>query len=114
VLGVQQILPTTIGPLPVTKAFSTSGGKILLMPNGSAFATAVNTTLNLSVYIDNNLVDVIYVFANESFTHKALISQPIVVPNLAAGAHTLKLTVGSTNMATDASDYYNVSIIEFN
>jgi hypothetical protein len=101
------------GPLPVSWAFNSSGGTLMVFASGTAFrnASAPIPILCLAVWIDNNTANTQFncMFANE-VEHLAFPTFPMIFSGVGAGAHTLHVDYGSGTpgtMLTDSNDVYH-------
>lgn len=114
---VTQLLTAERGPLsrPLGGTFTSGGGVIIVFASGTAWWTQGNapgnSPIGMSVQIDGQERGRCATCSNEPDSHKALASNPIVVSNLPAGSHTLKL-VDLPFTRTDQNDYFSVTVLE--
>jgi hypothetical protein len=96
--------------LPRSGTFSSSGGVLLVLASASAFNQAAGGTMHVDVTLDGNVVGALQGFTNEASSHKALTSNPIVLTGIAAGKHTVALSLAKGD--TDGNDYSAVTVVE--
>lgn len=116
---VTAVMDNVAGPLttPKTAPFTSAGGPVTLVVSGSAYATAAQSILDLAVTLDGQPVGDLKVFTGEANTHRALPTRAFAVPTLAAGSHTVGISIGPDTVtgghdATDGNDLYSVTAIE--
>jgi hypothetical protein len=97
------------GPLPRSGTFASSGGVLLLLASASAYNGA-GTAMRIDVSLDGSVVGALQGFTNETSSHKALTSHPLVLTGIAAGMHTVALSVAAGT--TDVNDYSAVTVLE--
>jgi hypothetical protein len=118
----------TVGPLPRQGTYTSSGGKLLIMASGSGYRSSANNgggLIGMLVKVDGTTRVVPQVLTNERDSHKAFVSDYASVSGLPAGSHTISLEAinegacGTVNedpgtycTTTDASDFFNVAVIE--
>jgi hypothetical protein len=96
---------------PRTGTFSSSGGVLLVFVNASGFRNGgAIGNMQVDVSIDGTIVGSLVAYTNETASHKTFVGNPIVVPGLAAGTHTVRLAQSSGT--ADGNDYSNVTILE--
>ena len=118
------------GPIPTSAFYSPPGGagKALVTASGSGFRpSSANGQgwIGMRVLVDGVVRGVAQVFANERSSHKAFVSTSFVVSGLTPVTHVISLqpisdsACGTTNenigtfcTKTDATDFFNVSVIE--
>ena len=95
-------------------SFSSNGGTLLIRLNASAWTSQSGVPISIGAMLDGGTgsVGVLIVYANAANTHMTLVSNDLVVPNVAAGNHTLTL-IGEANTITDENDRVSVLIMEF-
>ncbi len=108
---VFQLYSSQPGPLTLSKQFSTSGGTLVIFASGSGFIGGGGGHIGMEIRVDNVNKATVRVFTNEGSSHKAFVSNPIVVAGIAAGTHTLSL-VALAGVATDANDFFSVTVFE--
>jgi hypothetical protein len=117
----------TVGPLPRQGTYTSSGGKVLIMASGSGYRSSANNSgglIGMLVKVDGVVQEVPQVLTNERDSHKAFVTDYATV-QLPAGPHTISLEAvnesacgtvdedpGNYCTTTDASDPFNVSVIE--
>jgi hypothetical protein len=123
--------PHGAGPLPRENTFTSSGGTLLLTASGSGFR---NTQLEgkIGMHVDflnsnGNLwgTTSVQTYTNEKNTHKAFVSQQLVLSGYPAGTYKIRLqpmwdascNTGSETRAnyctsTDSNDNFHVTVLE--
>jgi hypothetical protein len=66
--------------------------------------------MRVDVLLDGKIVGSLSGFTNEASSHKALASNPIVLAGIAAGTHTVTLSLVAGN--GDYNDFSAVSVVE--
>lgn len=99
------------GGLPVSGGFDSEGGTVVLFVSGSAWRTDAAGTCGVDVLVDGTSVGTVTAYTNEPDSHKALVSAPLVLARLAAGAHTVELQPLS-GTSSDFNDPYRVVALE--
>lgn len=112
-LTVYQLFENEPGPLPLTsETFKTDGGDFLLFVSGSAWRSGGGPTVSFDIFVDDVPCGTSQVWANNTGMHMATIPVTLLIQDLEAGEHTVKLeAVGST--ITDQNDYFNVTAEEY-
>ncbi len=119
------------GGLPKEGTFTSNGGTLLISAAGSGFRASGNTTtdsglIGMRIIVDGQLRDYAWTYTNGADSHKAFVNDYLVVTNLAAGTHTIKLeswradqfcgTASENNFdactTTDSGDNFSVSVLE--
>lgn len=103
------------GPLPVSGTFTSNGGTLVIIASGSAYASAPVSWIGMNIDIDGVTRGYSSMVANEAGTHKALVSNSLVVTGIAAGTHTLQLSKcvnAGFNTVTDAADIFFATVLE--
>ena len=132
--GGHFVINGRFGPLPLENTFHANGGLLLVIASGSGFRSSANTKMQghigMDIILDGSGVTDLgpTVFTNERDSHRAFVSEPLLLPNVLAGEHTLRLenlyegtgcnvtgveTTAYFCTTTDGNDVFNVSIIEF-
>jgi hypothetical protein len=112
--GVTKVTPIFVnaaGPLPLGKAFQSSGGSFLIFVSGS-LRSATTSLMQLGIFLDGEQIQTCNEWANPTQTHLSLIPVLFTVPRRAAGNHVLELRVVSGNTVSDQNDYYNATVVE--
>jgi len=104
------------GPLNISATFYTGGGTLILFVSGSAFKDSVAApkygTIGMTIWIDNTkLGEEVRAYTNETGSHKALVSFPIITKR-DAGNHTIELRPLDDTVKMDYNDYFRVTILE--
>jgi hypothetical protein len=102
------------GPLPVTAAFHTAGGPILISASGSGKRRSDKpaSIIGMEVRLDDDVKGVCKVAADSSVERQTFIPVWIPVAGLDAGRHVLLLRP-FTMTVTDEDDCFNVTITEY-
>jgi hypothetical protein len=82
---------------------------------GSAWASKNWITMGVNLSIDGTVVGDAKISVNETGSHKAFVSNAIVVNNVPAGTHQLTLTPYTSSAAgqqTDSNDFYSLTVVE--
>jgi hypothetical protein len=90
----------------------------VLLVDGSAFLSVAGGLMRLQVDLDGSTVGSLTAFTNEASSHKTMTGNPIVVPGIAAGMHTVKLSLVAVDLTkwpvatSDFNDYSAVTVLE--
>lgn len=95
-----------------TRAFTSSGGPLVIIVSGMAHSSVGGTPLDVSVQLDGNTIGHLLGHTNESHSHKTLPTQILRVPSAASGSHTIGFTAGGAATKTDDNDYFNATVLE--
>lgn len=110
--GATALFDDSPGPLPKTSAtFTTSGGTCIVFASGSGYALGGGAQIGMTVSVDGVAVGVLKSYTNEAASHKAFVSDAIVLTTVAAGTHQVTLTPLSGTQ-TNAKDFFSVSVLE--
>ena len=109
--NVQQLFNDQPGGLPLTSSFTSDGGTLVIFASGSGWLLSGGHSIGMGIFVDGTQVGTTHGFTNESFSHKAFVSNPLVVRGVPKGTHTLQL-VAQANTRTDINDFYSVTILE--
>ncbi|HET6843847.1 MAG TPA: hypothetical protein VFK06_19525 [Candidatus Angelobacter sp.] len=112
IVKVTSLLVNHPGPLPITKAFGSSGGNLLVFVSGSLWTSHQPKLLVMSIALDGNKIGTCQEWSNVNASHEALVPVLLTVHNPPAGNHVIELTVASGDNS-DVNDYYNVTVVEF-
>lgn len=103
------------GPLPLSATLKSGGGTLIIFVSGSAFrpTNVGGGTIGVHVHIDNQAAALATLrgYTNETTSHKALVSFPIVT-KLSAGSHTIELRPLDTSVYMDGNDHFRVTILQ--
>lgn len=108
---VTQVFNSKAGGLPVSAAFSSQGGTLLIFASGSGWSADVARQIGMQIQIDSAIKGYAKSFTNETGSHKVFSANPLVVSGIAAGPHTLAL-VALASTSTDGNDFFNVTVLE--
>lgn len=128
--GAQQVIDQEAGPLPVEGTFTSRGGTLIVSVSGSGYRGTGSSQLEgkiaMDVRVDGGLQGFLVGYTNERNSHKAFVSEDLVVRGFPAGEHTVTLgrvyaavvcnTPNETKDApcttTDANDFFSVTVTE--
>ncbi len=111
IVKVTNLFVNQAGPLPITRAFTSSGGTLVVFVSGSLSTSKPALLLVMNIDFDGNRIGTCQEWINVS-SHISLVPVLLTVPTPPAGNHVIELSVGSGNTASDVNDYYNVTVIE--
>jgi hypothetical protein len=99
------------GPLPLTRAFTSSGGPLLIFASGSLSTTSSPRLMQMRILFDGDQISTCQEWINVN-SHGSLV--PVFLTHVGAGLgnHVIELQVASGGTSSDLNDYYNVTIIE--
>jgi hypothetical protein len=81
--------------------------------SGSAWSTVNWITLGVNISVDGTVIGSAKTAINEPYSHHTFVSNGLVLQNLPAGKHVIKLTsYNNTGEQTDANDYFDLTVIE--
>jgi hypothetical protein len=104
-----EVIDQSIGPLPVSNTFASSGRQVMVLVSGSGFATS-SRILEVPVQLDSVTIGSLKVMTAESASHKTLVPT-VLLAQPSVGMHTLTLAT-ATGTVTDYNDRFNVTVIE--
>lgn len=111
IVKITNLFTNQPGPLPLTRAFTSSGGALLIFASGSLSTSNPARLLQMGIYLDGDLIANGQEWINVS-SHISLIPVLLTVGSRAAGNHVIELRVVSGSTSSDLNDYYNVTVIE--
>jgi hypothetical protein len=114
VTKVTPLFVNSPGPLPLERAFQSSGGSFLIFVSGSVRASQVQL-MQIGIFLDGEQVQTSQEWTNNPNSHLSLVPVLFTVTDkdkIIPGNHTLALRVLSGNTASDQNDYYNATIVE--
>lgn len=109
--SVKEVFGNRTGALPITGALTTNGGHLIITVSGSAYRNTTAGTIGFDITIDGTPVGVINGFTNEPGSHKTLPARTLVIQDLIAGNHEVKITA-QTDTMTDFNDYFHLTALE--
>jgi len=119
ILNVKQLFNQATGTLPKKSAlFTTGGGTLLIIASGSGW-TRTPGKIGMSIAVDGTIKGYANSYSNETYSHKAFTTNPLVVSGIAAGKHTITLAPLFGGLApfggtvTDVNDFFSVTVLEF-
>jgi hypothetical protein len=114
IAGITKVTPVFVnhaGPLPLGKAFQSSGGSFLIFVSGSLWSNNNSSPLmQAGIYLDGEQVQTCQEFANSTGSHMSLVPVLFTTGKQPAGNHVIELRV--LNGISDQNDYYNVTVVE--
>ena len=111
IVKITNLFTNQPGPLPLTRAFTSSGGALLIFASGSLSTSNPARLLQMGIYLDGDLIANGQEWINVS-SHISLIPVLLTVGSRATGNHVIELRVVSGSTSSDLNDYYNVTVIE--
>ena len=75
-----------MGPLPAKASFYCAGSTQVFLVSGSAWTKTASTWIGMNILIDGNNVGTASLYANEAWSHKAVVEDPVVL-HLTPGSH---------------------------
>ncbi len=110
-MALTQTLISAVGPLPLSNTFNAEGDvEVVFFISGSAWSQIQDSSISMTLYLDNQAIGTSVVWTNEASSHKALV--PIFIPaKLSYGQHTVTLQVESSATVTDLNDNFQVMLI---
>jgi len=100
-----------VGPLPRQGGFTSGGGILMIIVSGSGWTSDAARRIGMRVLIDGAVAGETRSFSNELNSHKVFSTDALVVDNIAAGNHTVRLeALPSTN--TDLNDFFTATVLE--
>ncbi len=105
-----QVMNQVQGPLPKSVGFSSGGGTLVIIYSGTGRRDG-GGNLGMNLLLDNVVVSTTRTWTNESQSHKVFTTNIHVQANVAAGNHTIALTVIAETI-TDVNDWFNVTVLE--
>jgi len=105
-----QVMNQVQGALPKSVGFSSGGGTLVIIYSGTGWRQGAGN-VGMNLLLDNVVVSTTRSWTNESQSHKAFTTNIHVQANVAAGNHTIALTV-IPETVTDVNDWFNVTVLE--
>jgi len=93
-----------------SSAFTSGGGTIVINASGSGYSGS-QSVVGMNILVDGVSRGVCKSYTNETSSHKSFTANFLVVTGLAAGTHSMQLTLISPT-ATDFNDFFSVSVME--
>lgn len=98
------------GPMPLSATFTSHGGTLVLIADGSGYATGA-ASIWMSVDIDGVSRCTPQVFTNEAASHKAFAQRFAIVTDVAEGSHTMTIRPGAATLS-NTDDWFSVLVLE--
>jgi len=100
--------------LPLDSTFDSTGGTLLVFLHGSAYAEKNNVNIGVSLMIDNVFRGASYLGIPDAGTHRhwPLTGNTIVVKDLPAGHHALRLQAATADTRSNGGDWFSVTVLE--
>lgn len=95
----------------ISGTFVTTGKRVLVTASGSGYITGSGSQIGMSITIDTAIKGYAKSYSNEVLSHKAFTTSSLVLPDLAAGTHTVTLAAWN-GTSTDFNDFFTVSFVE--
>jgi shikimate 5-dehydrogenase len=109
---VKEVFGNRAGALPLTGSLTTTGGRLLITVSGSCYrGLAGPGTLGFDVTIDGTPVGALNGYTNEPGSHRTIPARTLVIPDLIAGNHEIKL-MAQAETSTDGNDYFHLTALE--
>jgi hypothetical protein len=102
----------TVGSIPWSHSYTSSGGKLLILASFTAYSTAVQACA-FNLLIDGAIIDTVYLPFNQINVNLTLPSFFRVNNALSIGSHTFGIQIGTSNTTIDTNNHLNFSVIEF-
>ncbi len=110
-INVQQLLNDDPGGLPLSRTFTSNGGTLVIFASGSGWTGGGDSQIGMGIFVDGTQRGTAHSFSNETSSHKAFVSNALVVMGVGPGTHSLDLfALPGTN--TDFNDFYSVTVME--
>jgi hypothetical protein len=90
----------------------TKGGPLLVKVGVSCWTQSANVPLIVGIQVDGTSLGFARIFANQTGTHMATVTNDLVLTGVPAGSHTLGL-IGEANTITDQNDLVSILVLEF-
>jgi hypothetical protein len=118
------------GPLPVERTFTSDGGTLVIFASGSAYRSSGVADgpgrIGMNVRINGTNLGRADGFADERGLHETLVDEHVVVEDLPAGTHTVRLeaivddedcetgdeTMNTICTTTNSNDFFRVTVVE--
>jgi hypothetical protein len=84
----------------------------VIFASGSGYSSVGGGTIGMAIFVDGTQVGTARSVTNETLSHKAFVSNALVVMGVGIGSHTLQL-VPLASTSTDINDFYSVTVMEF-
>lgn len=95
----------------LTGSFSNISQRLLILFSGSAWTHNAPTLISANLMIDGNVITSASVWANESISHKALVTARIVI-TLNPGTHNVVIVPTGANTIIDFNDVFTLTVME--
>lgn len=113
-MNTQTVYSGAIAHLPVTVTFTPKfDGAVLLYVAGSAWTSNANGTLQFDVSFDGKPAGTASVFTNETASHKALVSNIMLINIPGDGLqHSITVSAGTSSTTADGNDFLQLFLID--
>jgi hypothetical protein len=115
---VTHVMNQKPGPFPFVSTniptFASGGGTLMIIFSGSGYSSA-GGNIGMTLQVDGTNVANANArcYTNEVGSHKAFNTNFIMLPNVAAGNHTVNfVAMAGTSTLTDGNDYFSVTVLE--
>lgn len=103
------------GPLPLEGTYTSKGGTLVISASGSGYTSSdyggYVGNMGMDIYVDGVHVGWAGKYQNETGQHQPFVSDYVVVDQLPAGQHTIKLSPWYVTQ-TNSGDPFNVTVVE--
>jgi hypothetical protein len=111
-MDIQELFNTSFKQFPMSVKFIPQDtSPALLYVTASAFSTAPNQLIGVSVALDGKPLGNLMLFANEAQSHKALVATMFPVQFADLNPHTLTLSAATPYTKCDANDVVGASLL---
>jgi hypothetical protein len=104
-------LLNSLGPLPISKSFTSHGGTLIIFSSGSGYAITASTAMGMVVSLDGVNLATNKLWSNFAGAHLPFVPLTTCKPGVPAGMHQLTLTALSGTVS-DFNDTLNVTVQE--
>jgi hypothetical protein len=109
--NVAQLFNMQAGPLPLSGKLQTNGGTLLVFASGTGYAENPEQKIGMSIVVDGEVKGYAMTYTNEARSHKAFVTNALVITGISAGSHTISLSALS-GTTTDDKDFFSVTVME--
>jgi hypothetical protein len=111
-MDIQELFNTSFTQFPMSVKFTPKDtSPALLYVTASAYSTAPNQLIGVSVALDGKPLGNLMIFANEAQSHKALVSTLFSVQFTDLNPHTLSLSAATPSTKCDGNDIIGASLL---
>jgi hypothetical protein len=111
-MDIQELFNTAFTSFPMNVKFTPHDtAPALLYVSASAFSTAANQRIGITVSLDGTPLGNLMIFANEAQSHKALVTQLFPVQFSDLNPHTLTLSAATPYTKCDSNDTIGAALL---